>query len=80
MCNGYYIMSNLNNVLKRGYYESPLGYYVISWFVDGVIEEEIKMTFYFKNTSKDFLMTEKDEELYKNINTCRLCGKRNFVC
>ena len=26
VCNGYYIISESNDVLKSGYYESPLGY------------------------------------------------------
>ena len=33
------------------------------------------MTFYFKNTKKDIIMTEKDEEDYKNNNICRFCEK-----
>ena len=31
------------------------------------------MAFYFKNTNKDIIMTEKDEEDYGNKNTCRFC-------
>ena len=31
--NGYYIVSELNNVLKSGYYESVLGDDNIDWFV-----------------------------------------------
>ena len=33
------------------------------------------MTFYFKNTQKDIIMTEEDEEDYRNINICRFCEK-----
>ena len=32
--NGYHIISELENVLKSGYYESPLGYNIVDWFVD----------------------------------------------
>ena len=32
---GYHIMSDLNDVLKSGYYEFPLGCNNVNWFVDG---------------------------------------------
>ena len=33
------------------------------------------MVFYYKNTIKDIIMTQEDEENYKNINICRFCEK-----
>ena len=33
------------------------------------------MTVYFKNTKKDIIMTQEDEEKYKNNNICRFCEK-----
>ena len=33
------------------------------------------MTFYFKNTNKDIIRTEKDEEDQKNNHICRFCEK-----
>ena len=33
------------------------------------------MAFYFKNTKKDIIMTEEDEEDYRNNNICRFCEK-----
>ena len=33
------------------------------------------MAFCFKNTKKDIIMTEKDEEDYRNIKICRFCEK-----
>ena len=33
------------------------------------------MVFYFKNTNKDIIMTDKDEEDYKYNNVCRFCEK-----
>ena len=33
------------------------------------------MTFYFKNTKKDIIMTKEDEEYYRNNNICRFCEK-----
>ena len=33
------------------------------------------MAFYFKNTNKDIIMTQEDEEDYKNNNICRFCEK-----
>ena len=73
--NGYYIISELEDVLKSGYYESPLGYDNIDWFVKEVIKLENKMAFYFKETNKDIIMTQEDEEDYKNNNICRFCEK-----
>ena len=76
--NGYNIISELEDVLKSGYYESPLGYNNVDWFVNEVIKLENKMAFYFKNTKKDIIMTEKDED-FRNNNICRFCEK-NIEC
>ena len=73
--NGYYIISELNDVLKSGYYESPLGYDNVDWFVKEVIKLEKKMAFYFKETKKDIIMEQEDEEDYRNNNICRFCEK-----
>ena len=35
--NGYYLGSELNDVLKSGYYKSGLGYNNVDWFVDEAI-------------------------------------------
>ena len=50
--NAYYIISELEDVLESGHYESPLGYSNVDWFVKEVINIENKMAFYFKNTKK----------------------------
>ena len=73
--NAYYIISELEDVLESGYYESPLGYDNVDWFVKEVLKLENKMAFYFKNTKKDIIMTEQDEEDFKNDNICRFCEK-----
>ena len=52
--NGYYIISELEDVLESGYYESPLGYDNLDWFVNEVIKLEIKMNFCFENTKKRY--------------------------
>ena len=36
---------------------------------------ENKIAFYFKNTKKDIIMTEKDEDDYRNKNFCQFCAK-----
>ena len=74
--NGYHIISELEDVSKSGYYKSPLGYNNVDWFVDEVINLEIKMAVYFKNTNKDNIMTEEDEEDFKIKNICRFCEKK----
>ena len=65
----------MNDVLQSDYYESPLGSDNIEWFVKEVLKLENKMTFYFKNTKKEIIMTKEDEEDYKNNNNCRFCEK-----
>ena len=40
--NGYYIESELEDVLKNGYYKSPLGYDNVDWFVNEVLKLEKK--------------------------------------
>ena len=49
---GYYIISELEDVLESGYYESPLGYNNVDWYVNQVIKLENKMAFFFENTKK----------------------------
>ena len=72
---GYRIESELEDALKSGYYKSHLGYDNVDWFVDEVIKLKNKMACYFKNTKKDIIMTEEDEEDYRNKNNCRFCEK-----
>ena len=73
--NGYYVNSEVEDVLKSGYYESPLGYNNVDWFVNGVKILQNKIVFYFKNTKKNIVMTEDDEEGYRKKNICRFCEK-----
>ena len=63
MLNGYRIVSEMEKVLKSGYYKSLLCYNNVEWFVDEVIKLENKMAFYFKRTNNDVNMTEKNEEV-----------------
>ena len=74
--NGYHRESELEDVLQSSYCKSPLGYDDVDWFVVEVIKLENKMTFYFKNTKKDIIMTEEDEEDFRNNNICRFCEKK----
>ena len=73
--NGYQIISELEDVLKSEYHQSSLGYDNVDWFLDEVIKLENKMTFYFKNANKDIIMTDEDEEDYRNNDICRFCEK-----
>ena len=57
----------MEDVLESGYYESPLGYDNVDWFVKEVIKLEKKMAFYFKNTKKDIIMTQKMKKIIKTI-------------
>ena len=65
----------MEDVLENGYYESPLGYNIVDWFVNQVLKLEITSAFYFKNTKKDIIMTQVDEDDFDNNNICRFCEK-----
>ena len=73
--NGYFIISELEDVIESGHYESPLRYDNVDWFVKEGIKLENKMAFFFTNTKKDIIMKHEDEEDYKNNNICRFCEK-----
>ena len=76
MSNGYYIISELEDVLESGFFSFNLDYDNVDWFVNEVLYLEIKMAFYFKNTKKDIFMTQENEEDYRNINICRFCERK----
>ena len=65
----------MEDVLETGYYESPLGNNIVDWFVKEIMKLENNMAFYFKNTKKDIVMTEEDEEDFDNNNICRFYEK-----
>ena len=75
--NGDRIVSEIEGVLQSGYYKFPLGYDNVDWFVDEheLIKLENKLAVNFKNTKKDIIMTEKDEEDFGNNNICQFCEK-----
>ena len=73
MCNGFYIVSEMNDVLQSGWHLSAFGEGNVEWFVNGVIKIENKMNFYFKNTKKEIVMTQEDEEDFKNSTHCWFC-------
>ena len=63
-------MSELSDVLKSVYYETPVGYENVDWFVDEVMNLKNEVI-YFKNTRRKFIMTEEDKEHYKIKKDCR---------
>ena len=73
--NGYYKICELEVVLESGNYESLLAYNNVDWYVNQVIKLENKVAFFFKNTKKDIVMTENNEEDYRKDNICRFCEK-----
>ena len=64
--------------MKSDYYESPLRYHNVDWYVSEIIKIEIKIIFNFKNTSKDIIMTQEDKEDFDNNSFCRFCEKKIF--
>ena len=75
VCNGYQIVSELEDILKSGYHKSPLGHENVNWFVDEIVKLENKMNFWLKNTNNDITMTEEDKQDFENDNICRYCEK-----
>ena len=59
---GDHIESELDDILQSSYYKSPAVYDNTDWFFNEVIKLENKIAFFFKNTKKEIIMTEKDEE------------------
>ena len=74
--NGYQVVSELDDILKTGPYDSPLGYNNVDWFVNEVNKLENKLAFFFKSTKKDIIMTDEDEDHYSETNTCRVVRKK----
>ena len=59
--NGYHIESELEDFLISDFHKSLLGYDDVDCLVDEVSNlEKKKMNFYFKNSKKDFTMTQED--------------------
>ena len=75
VCNGYYIVSELDHVLKNGYHKSLLGHENVNWFVDEIVKLENKMNFWFDKTNKDIIMTEENKQDFENDNIRRYCEK-----
>ena len=65
----------MKDVLQKSYYKFPSGYNNVGWFLYEVMNLKNKMAFYFKNTSKDTIITEKNEGDYRNDTICRFCEK-----
>ena len=78
VCNGYYMISELEHVLKNGYFFSDLDFDVRDCIVCEVRKVENKIPFCFKNTDKDIIMTQEDEEDYRKKIICRFCEKKLF--
>ena len=53
--NSFYILTELRDVLKSGYYESPLGYNNVDWFGKEDLKLENKMAFLLKILRKKSL-------------------------
>ena len=54
---------------------SLLGYDNVNWYVTEVIKFRKIWLSYLKNTEKDIVMTEDDEEDFKTNIVCRFCEK-----
>ena len=65
----------MEKVLKSGYYRSNLDYDNVDFFGNEVIKIENKIPLYFKNTEKNIIMTEEDEEDSENNKKFRFCEK-----
>ena len=75
LCKGYYKVSKLDVFLQIGYFESPVDYNTVDWFVNEILKLENRMAFCFKNRKKDNIMTEEDDEDSRNNNICDFVRK-----
>ena len=73
--NGYYFISEIENNLKSGCYDSTFGYNNVDRFVNEVLKKENRLSFYFTNTRKDIITTQEDKEDFEKNNICRFCEK-----
>ena len=65
----------MEDVLESGYYESPLGYDNVDWFVNEVIKLGKKLIFDLRILKKYIIMTHKDKEDFENNISCIFCEK-----
>ena len=65
----------MDDILKSGCFESPLGENNVDWFVDEVMKLETKMALYLENTKKDIIMSQEEVEHYRETDICRFCEK-----
>ena len=70
--NGYEIVSELEDVLKRGYYKSLLGYDNVDWFVDEIMKLEKRIAFFFKKKNKERYLFDGGKR--KNLETITFVG------
>ena len=73
LLHGYFVVSELNKVLKSSFFETSSGYDNVDWFVEEVIKLENKIPIFYENTNKDFIMAEEDEEHFRNKKICQNC-------
>ena len=64
------LVSEFNDLLQCGHYETPSGFDNVDWFVDEVIKIENKMNKFFKYTKNENILTKEAEEMLKEVNTC----------
>ena len=63
VCNVYHIVSEINDDLQNGNYESSLGYKNVFWFVDEVKHLKNELTLFFRSTKIDIIMNKKMKNL-----------------
>ena len=70
----------MDDNLNSGYYEPPVGYDDVDWLDNEVMKSEKKMAFFYRNTKKDIIMTEEDEEDFKKkITFVDFVKKKQFL-
>ena len=63
--NGYFTISELEDVFRIGHCSFNLDYNFLYWFVNDVEKIENNMAFYFRKTKKFIILTEEDEKVLK---------------
>ena len=79
VCNAFFLVAELSDVLINGYYKYPLGYDIVDWFVIEVMKLDDKMVFCFKKINKHITMSEEDGEQKKTLPFVDFVKKKYFV-
>ena len=69
----------MEDVVKSGFCESPLGNDSVYWYVNEVKKLENKKASFLKNTKEDIIITAENEEIFKMITFVDFVKKKFYL-